>query len=304
MDGSTVYGSGYGDAPWDSNTWNLFESHAGKKASLVHWGVQVPWSHDFNYYKGMFEKVRSAGDLSVLDLNTSTVPLRDIASGAYDSSLRTWVQQAKAWGYPFFLRFDWEMNGRWFPWGTTPTNQNTPADFVNAWRHFYNLAASVGASNITWVWCPNEVVPNETPLSQVYPGDAYVDWTCMEVYNWGPSSYWRSFSSVLTLSYNQLLQLAPSKPIMIGEMGSAESGGSKANWITDALSTQLPQNFKQVKAILWFNEKYTKNGTVYPWQIESSSSAQTAFANGIKSSYYKAGGSFANLPFLTKIKPL
>ena len=71
-----------------------------------------------------------------------------------------------------------------------------------------------------------------------------------------------------------------------------------------ALSTQLPQNFPQIRALVWFNESHNKNGTVYPWQIESSSSAQTAFSNGIKSSYYKAGGSFANLPLLSKIKPL
>jgi hypothetical protein len=304
MDGPNVYGSGYTDAPWDSNTWNLFESHAGKKVSIVHWGMaDPPWVHDFNYFKSAFEKVRSAGDLSVADLGTSTVPLRDIANGAYDSYLGTWAQQAKAWGYPFFLRFDWEMNGKWFPWGTTSTNQNTPSDFVNAWRRFYNIAVSVGATNITWVWCPNNVDPSETPINQVYPGDAYVDWTCVDSYNWG-STGWRSLYNMLTGTYGQLLQLAPSKPIMLGETGSAENGGSKASWITDALSTQLPKSFPQIKAFVWFNEKYTKNSTVYPWQIESSSSAQTAFANGIKSSYYAAGGTFGNLPLLSKIKPL
>jgi hypothetical protein len=303
MEGSDTYGSGYGDAPWDSNTWSRFESHAGKKVSIVHWGLAAPWSHDFTYFTPAFNKVQAAGDLSLVDMNTGSVRLRDIANGVYDSSLRTWVQQAAAWGHPFFLRFDWEMNGKWFAWGTTSTNQNTPSDFVNAWRHFYNLAASAGASNITWVWCPNTDFTGSVPLEQVYPGDAYVDWTCTDAYNWGPSTYWRSFSTIFSATYNHLLQIAPSKPIMIGETGSAEVGGSKASWTSDALATQLPQYFPKIKALVWQNWPGYKNSVWYPFQIESSSSAQSAFATAISSSYYAAGGRYAILPLRTKISP-
>jgi beta-mannanase len=108
-------------------------------------------------------------------MTSGGVALRSIADGLYDSSLKTWAQQVAAWGHPLFLRWDWEMNGNWQPY-SPGVNGNTASDFVNAWRHFHDLTAQAGASNVTWVWCPN-VDPGNiyTPYAQVYPGDAYVD---------------------------------------------------------------------------------------------------------------------------------
>ena len=193
------------------------------------------------------------------------------------------------------------MNGSWFPWG-----KSQPAsDFVAAWRRFHDVANHAGATNITWVWCPNiDTYDKFTPYAQLYPGDSYVDWTCLDGYNQSTKTAWLNFSSIFGVSYSKLLKLAPTKPIMIGETSSEEAGGSKASWITDALSTQLPNHFPQVKALVWMNWRIYENSVWRLWQIESSSSAQTAFAKAIASSYYKPGGSFANLPLLSKIKPL
>jgi len=300
MDGNDTYGSSYGDAPWDSNTWNLFQSHAGKAVSIVHWGVPAPWTSSFNAQLTAHNLVVSHGDLSLLDMNSGSVPLADIASGKYDSYITTWAQQAKAFGHPFFLRWDWEMNGRWFSWGTTSTNQNTPATYVAAWRHMHDLFVQAGATNVTWVWCPNTVFSGSTPLTSLYPGDSYVDWTCFDAYNKGGTS-WISFSDLVTPTYTQLLQVAPTKPIMIGEMSSSELGGSKASWITSALGS-LPSSFPKIRALVWFNWAITENGTTWTWPIESSSSAQSAFANGVASSYFKAGGGLGSLPLLAPIK--
>ena len=54
-------------------------------------------------------------------------------------------------------------------------------------------------------------------------------------------------------TYAALLRLAPSKPIMIAEAGSSEYGGSKAAWVRQALSVELPTAFPRVKAFVWFN---------------------------------------------------
>jgi hypothetical protein len=303
------YGGSWANPPWDDNTWNKFESNAGKKVSILSWSNSAPWVHDFNYFLSMHEKVRSRGDLSLISMSSGGVRLRDLANGVYDSSLRTWAQQVAAWGHPFFLRWNWEMNGNWQPY-SPGVNGNTASDFVNAWRHFHDLAVGAGAANITWVWCPN-VDPGNiwTPYAQVYPGSAYVDWTCLDGYNKGSiftPPGWRSFATIYTSSYNNLLQLAPTKPIMIGEIASEESGGSKAAWITDLLGTQLPANFPKIKALVWFNWRWYQQSLNYWWQyeIESSSSSQTAFHNGIASSYYAQGGSFGNLPLRSKINPL
>ena len=302
MDGNDTYGASYGDAPWDANTWHTFESHAGKNPSIVHWGVPAPWSSSFNTQLAAHQAVVANGALSLLSMSSGSVPLADIASGKYDSSITTWAQQAKAFGHPFFLRWDWEMNGRWFGWGTTSSNANTPASYVSAWRHMHDLFTQAGATNVTWVWCPNTVFSGATPLSQLYPGDAYVDWTCLDGYNKGGSN-WTSFSNIFGASYDQLMQLAPGKPVMIGETASAEDGGSKATWIQDALAA-LPSRFPQIRALVWFNWRITESGTTYSWPIESSASATSAFASGIGSSYFQAGGALGGLPLLAPIKPL
>jgi Bacterial Ig domain/Ig domain of plant-specific actin-binding protein/Glycosyl hydrolase family 26 len=299
MDGNPtyvdLYGGTWSDAPWDSNTWNTFESHAGKKASLVQWGVGAPWEHDFNYFQTPFNKVVNAGEIPVVSMNTKTTPLASVAGGVYDSSIKTWMQQAAAWGHPFFLIFDVEMNGPWEPYAPGQ-NGNTAVDYVAAWRHVHDLAVQAGASNISWVWCPN-VDPSHlyTPYAQLYPGDAYVNWTGLDGYNKGGGN-WRSFATIFNSSYNNLLQLAPSKPIMISQLASVENGGSKASWISDMLSNQLSQNYPQIKAFSWFNWYFDDAGTQMPYEIESSATAQEAFKNGIASSYYLAGGNLGNLP--------
>jgi hypothetical protein len=304
MDGNQTYGAGYRDAPWDLRTWNLFELHARKNVSIVHWGAGTPWGHSFATWVRPLDLVRNRGDINMVDLQSGKISLRSIADGAYDHALRSWVKQAAAWGHPFFLTWDVEMNGGWLPWGTTPGTGTTADDYVAAWRHFHDLAEQAGATNITWVWCPN-IDPHArfTPFYLVYPGERYVDWTCLDGFNTG-GSHWSSFSELYSLSYERLLRLAPTKPILIGQISSGEVGGSKAAWITDTLASQLPHEFKQIKALVWFNWRISHSGEWRPYQIESSPSAQAGFAAAIASPYYAAGGSYRNLPLRTKIAPL
>ena len=82
-----------------------------------------------------------------------------------------------------------------------------------------------------------------------------------------------------------------------------ETLGNKAGWITDAFSTQLPQNFPQIKAVVWFNWRLYQISKWWNYEIESTSSAQQAFKTAIGSSYYLAGGGLGNLPLRTKISP-
>jgi hypothetical protein len=171
-------------------------------------------------------------------------------------------------------------------------NGNQPGDYVKAWRHVHDIFVANGATNVTWVWSPNVEYSNTTPLAELYPGDQYVDWIGMDGYNWGlvqNASKWQSFSKVFGQTYHDVGQIAPTKPIMVAEMSSTELGGSKANWITDAFTTQIPQNFPNIKAFIWFNRNKETD-----WRIESSASSQQAFAQAIASTYY-ASNQFANL---------
>jgi Glycosyl hydrolase family 26 len=303
---SAYWGAYISGAPDNTALIDSFEAKTGKKMSIVHWGE--PWLHGTTYQPfptTYMQRVRDRGSMPMLNWGSwdyslgPTQPnfrLANIANGTYDSFITQWARDAKTWGHPFFLRFDHEMNGYWqFPWAEQ-INGNQPGDYVKAWRHVHDIFSSVGATNATWVWCPNISGPSTTTLAELYPGDGYVDWTAMDGYNWGTDqgNVWQSFAQVFGgadfggynshNTYQELLSFAPSKPIMIGETASSENGGDKASWITDMLKTQLPTNFPKIKAVVWFD--WNADDPTISWPIESSAAAQTAFANGISSSYY------------------
>ena len=173
---------------------------------------------------------------------------------------------------------------------------------MKAWRHVHDIFTSVGATNATWAWCPNADFNDDLQsLNSLYPGDEYVDWTGLDGYNWGtnpakPSS-WQSFDQIYSSTYQKIVSLAPSKPMMIGEIGSTESGGAKADWIKNALR-RIPAAYPKIRALLWFD----KLDDGMDWPIESSSSASAAFAEGISSPAY-VGNSFSSLS-ATAVSPV
>lgn len=124
------------------------------------------------------------------------------------------------------------MNSFWFPWGEM-ANHNHPGDFTRAWRHVHRILREVGATNASWVWCP--LVDNHHVLRdmvELYPGDADLDWTCLDGYNFGRPirRSWQTFAQVFTAPYRRITQqIAPSKPLLVGEVGSGAMGGSKAS---------------------------------------------------------------------------
>ena len=170
-------------------------------------------------------------------------------AGSYDSYIREFAEDARDWGHPFFLRFNWEMNGNWFPW-MEGVNGNQPGESVAAWRHVHDIFTAVGATNVTWVWCPNVDPGNKLrrprlPLPrrrirrldrprrlQLGPRPRAA----------GPAS-----TSLYSSTYHAITDtIAPSKPMMIGEMGSSENGGSKASWISEALA-EIPTEFPKIR---------------------------------------------------------
>jgi len=278
-----------------------FEADAGKPAAIVMWyqgwGLQ---DGSQNFQPAWMDGVRAHGAIPLITwepwLYTAGVSqpqyaLRNIIAGAIDPYITAWAAASKAWGHPYFLRFAAEMNGNWFPW-CEQVNGNAAGEYVQAWRHVHDIFVAQGATNVTWVWSPNVEYGGSTPLAGLYPGDAYVDWLGIDGYNWGsgfPGKSWQTFPAVFGPTYAALTQLSASKPIMIAETASAEAGGSKVDWITDALATQIPRHFPRIRALVWFNEEKETD-----WRIESSPSAQAAFARAIAAPLY-ASNRYRNL---------
>jgi len=300
-------------APWDMNAVTKFEDGVHKKASMVQFFQPFancnPGCSFYKFPTSPMESIRLHGSIPVLSWSSQSIPstkvepdfqLSDVISGRYDSYIREFATQAKAWNHPFFLRFNWEMNGNWFPWHEG-VNGNQAGESAKAWRHVHDIFTAVGVTNATWVWCPNVEYSGSTSLASLYPGDAYVDWTGLDGYNWGtnPSKpdKWKSFEQVYKPTYRKIVEtIAPGKPMMIGEVASSEYGGSKAAWIKDMLA-KLPTDYPQIRALLWF-DKFDSN---MDWPIETSGSATAGFGEGIQSSAY-LGNTFTSLS-ATKVLP-
>ena len=288
------------DAPWDMAAAYHFQGVAGKGLSLIEFASPFAECDDGGCSMTRFpltplENVRRYGAIPVFSWNSTASPpsvdqpdfnLGALLSGRYDAYIHEFASKADEWGKPFFLRFNWEMNGFWFPW-SEGVNGNTPGQFVAAWRHVHDIFESEGADNVTWVWCPNVDLYNTlTPLGELYPGDAYVDWTGLDGFNWGKrrgSPGWQSFNQVFHRTYKRIVsKVAPGKPVMLAEVASSDKGGSKPAWIKDMLG-KIRHRYRKVRAVIWYD--VDDRGT--NWPIERRKQDGNAFRSGIKSGAYR-----------------
>ncbi|HTT63883.1 MAG TPA: glycosyl hydrolase [Bryobacteraceae bacterium] len=225
------------------------------------------------------------GDTTKADLASGRIPLVNwepakidfakIADGSLDATILARAKGAKALGEKFFLDFAAEMNGdeAW-------SGNNAPL-YVSAYRHIHDLFVAAGATNVVWAWCPNVTDThggNRTTMDY-YPGDAYVDWTGVDGYNWGTKNGgWQSFEQVFKNIYPLLA--AKKKPILIGETASCPAGGDKAKWI-DAIIPTLQRSFPLIKGVVWFDINKECD-----WRISSSPEAERSFIRMMNDPYF------------------
>ena len=285
--------------PWDMSAAGRFSELTAKAPSLLEFATpfadcsRAPCSF-YNFPRSEMETIRAFGAIPFFSWGAQSTPapagadmpdfqLSDIANGAYDSYIREFAEDARAWGHPFFLRFNWEMNSDWFPWGEG-ANGNQRFEFVPAWQHVHDIFTQVGASNATWVWCPYAYAekPRFGALASYYPGDAYVDWTCLDGYNWARNGVnpqpWHSFDEIFGHAYRTIVRkVAPTKPMVLAEMASGGGPKAKARWLKEMFK-QLRTKYRRIRGLIWFEQ--IDRGV--QWPIESSGAATAAFRRGIR----------------------
>jgi mannan endo-1,4-beta-mannosidase len=303
------------DAPWDMSAVAYFQQLVGKAPSLIEFSS--PWQicgptgcTPYEFPLEAVENIRGYGAIPVYSWGAESSPrssenqpdfqLAKIISGVFDGYIAQFATEARNWGHPFFLRPNWEMNGNWFPWSEL-ANGNGPGQYVAAWRHIHNIFSAVGASNATWLWCPYADTENrlkKTPLKTLYPGNGYVDWTCLDGYNWGRNPVnpkpWRSFSELFDPAYREVTKkVAPRKPLMLAEFATSPNGGHKAAWIREMFE-KLPRKYPRIRALVYFN---TVDRGI-DWPLETSPPAAKAFAKGIRKGIYASNrfGELATSP--------
>lgn len=303
-----------------------FEQLVGRKMSLYQ--TMAMWAQGYlpdgspkylrTGWPALWQKQWDAGRLVLhtwgsYDSGNRTDPafaLSAIAGGSQDAFLHGYARDVAAWKHPLFIRFNGEMNGSWEPYF------DTPANFVACWRHVVDVFRAEGATNVTWVWCPNVSAPlgarYDTAVDRLplwYPGDDYVDWTGFDTYNWSVANGgpWMTFEQTMLgyanwygNTYDAIVKLAPTKPMMLGEFACNTAGGNKAAWIGDALA-KIPTRFPQVRAISWFNAADAVSPVA--WPLAPSDGTAAAFREGISDFPYVQGGTLALPDDLVPIAP-
>jgi hypothetical protein len=229
-----------------------FATWTGVKPNLI--GQYVAWGTSFDTQAAANAASYGAMDFVVWEpYNTA---LAKIASGASDSYVQAFATAVRAANVPIALSFGHEFNGNWYPWGTTGT---TAKDFVAAWQHIHDIFASVGATNVIWVWDPNDIYPvADVKLKPYYPGDDYVDWVGVTGY-WtqdGPNTYGTLYLPTL----DQIREFTQ-KPFIIAET-AVQSGSNQDRSLRDLV--MAVEDHSDIIGFVWYD--FDKGGD---WRIEN-----------------------------------
>jgi mannan endo-1,4-beta-mannosidase len=210
----------------------------------------------------------------------SPAVMQALLSGALDEYLHRWAAQLRDWGATAYIRFAHEFNGDWYPW--TPTGGTPATKYVKAWRRLHDIFSAEHAANVKWVWAPSVV--GSGALADWYPGDDCVDVFGVDGFNWGASMPWTQWvdpEDLFGTMLDQLRIVSPDKPILVTEVGCAEAGGRKGDWITrlvDFLSRQ-----HDVMGFVWFEHDRSTD-----WRMTSSSDAAAAMAGALRNASIRA----------------
>lgn len=294
-------------APGDAGAVSGFRARAGRTPAV--WMIFQSWAGWNRFPLAQAQRARALGSTLMVTWEPWNGVAGDpnwncqiILSGQYDAYIRSYARSVRAAQEPVMMRLGHEMNGGWYPWGTAyagpfkRSNNNSPAMFCAMWKHVVSIFREEGAFNAKWVWSPNIVFVDayndersqERDLVSLYPGNEWVDWIGVSVYNDGARRPWRSFRALFDTSY-RLLTLLSSKPMMIAELGVTEQGAplgqTKAAWLEQTLLTDIPQFYDRVRLVTYFCRNKSGQGES-DYRFDSSPASLAAFREVANSPLY------------------
>jgi hypothetical protein len=254
-----------------------FEQTVGRRMALS--------THYYGFYDsfpGYYEQNDEANGRIPIDSWDCQPSNAAVASGKDDAAIVARAQAIKAFGYPIFLRYMWEMNLAssptfraicYDPATDLPNGQFSPQNFIAAWDHIRAIFAQQGVTNVVWVWNPSGA---SDPLAY-YPGNNETDWIGFDRYDVGNLTMDATYTQAY-IWLNSVNHGGVSKPIMIGETGA--STAEQPQFFSSAAQT-LQGDFPNVKAFVYFDSANPNYADTYNWGIETSAglTAITAMAN-------------------------
>lgn len=188
--------------------------------------------------------------------NDTGASLGHIVAGEFDPYLRRWARSVARVHKPVFLRPFHEMGNAWYLWGVP--HGNTPEMLAEGWRHVVRIFREEGARNAAFVWTPHIAAD-----TMAWPGDEWVDWIGLDVFNYGTMAVkgtWMDFNGLLIPQLNAVRRFR--KPVMLAELGTSAAGGDRRDWWIDAFR-RLPEH-PDVRAVVVFDNPACSNTTGIP----------------------------------------
>ena len=187
-----------------------------------------PWTHAANWTDG------------------SDTLFADILDGAYDQDITAVCTAVSAIKRKPLVRWGQEMEevtGR-YPWA-----QYDSAGYIAAYRYFVTRCKTI-ATKALFVWSPI----GHDPLSNYYPGDAYVDMIGFPVWGYQRADlawygHTRTFKEAVAEKYDRVKQYG--KPLLIAELGVSGSRKYENGWLRQLRNAA--KTFPKLKALVYFN---------------------------------------------------
>jgi hypothetical protein len=302
---ATGISTGSGGGAWPAEGLHYYQSRLGVShtPALYNWFEDFGSTGSYNEFDPTpFDQADDRNMTPMVSLHSHTAPLQSIAAGDHDAYLHRWANAARDWTISrdkdILLRFAHEMNGEFHPW-SVGVNGNTAEDYVAAWKRVHGILRQESAMQVKLVWSPIEHTPHDSAtFEEVYPGGEYVDWVAVDTYNWGSvkshdfDSDWRSMRHMIGPSdtraglegeYDELVAFG--KPIMIAETGTHDAPGDKAAWIAQTYGEDIPQEFPEVKAVVYFDI----NADGANWQLDLPPATREAYVRHVANNGYYSG---------------
>lgn len=175
-------------------------------------------------------------------------------------------------------------------------------DYRAAFRKLDEVFKAEGTNNVNLAWVMTnfsfqlaESRPGDRrSADKWFPGADVVDFIGSDPYNWencrGDGNPWTSLEDII----QPLVKFSdrhPDIPLILGEFGSDNNGGDKAQWIRDARDLFKKEPYRgKFAAIMYFNSDGVPHG--HPgctWWLDSSSGSLNAARALAQDPFYKAG---------------
>lgn len=201
--------------------------------------------------KAWVEEVKAAGAIPHIAFE----PNNGLDAVQDDEYLKQWAIDARDSGVPIFLRFASEMNGTW-------TQYSGKSDLYKAkWRMVHSVFNKI-APNVAFVW--TVFTFPESTIEKFYPGDKYVDWVGVNIYN----VIYHNDNARVKADHEDPLELldyvynkfSHAKPIQISEFGASHFNTTDGKYYISFAQSKirrmyqyLPMLYPRVKSIFYFD---------------------------------------------------